>query len=105
MTENLALLSYGDIFFLFVSGAALGVIYHGLLWLSVAYMRFFKNPKTFLLLSSVARLTLLIFMALWLAHDSATRFILLFLGFLAARTFCVGLVRKSIKKHVQQKPE
>ena len=86
-----------QIFWALITGIILGLIYLLLLWRTLLYLPKIKNKGSFLFLSSVIRLFLLIFVAMYFSFENGARFILIFVGFFLTRLVVMKYVKRSIE--------
>lgn len=87
-----------QIFWAILTGVILALIYLFLLWRTLLYLPKIKNKGSFLFLSGVIRLFLLIFVAMYFSFENGARFILIFVGFFLTRLVVMKYVKRSIEK-------
>ena len=98
--EHLTIL---QMFLSLITGLGLGLIYMYLLWKTVLYLPKVKSKGRFLFLSAALRIFFLIFFATVLSFGEASRFLLVFIGFILARLLVERQVKKSIVQLAQNK--
>jgi F1F0 ATPase subunit 2 len=76
-------------------GFGAGVIFFGGLWLTVRRLDRLRYPGVVFLLSSVARLALVLAVFWWLSRDGLPQLALCLTGFIIARFVLIRTVRKS----------
>lgn len=88
-----------DIGLYFVAGLACGAVYMYLLWETVSLLPRVKHFRTFLFLSKVLRIFLILTVMVILSGHHAGRFLTLFCGLVTARILTVRLTRveKSVR--------
>lgn len=96
MHNIMAGLTYEDITICLSLGIAIALIYHFLLWQTIIHLPRVTHKKTLLFLSSVSRIFLLIFTALYFSYENPGRFLLIFIGFIITRLIVLKFVKKEL---------
>ena len=86
-------LSYSAIFYAFIMGGILSVLYLGLLWYCVKLLPKIKKRGLFLFASASFRLFLFLFLAVYLAKDNAGRFLWIVVGFITTRLILLSFIK------------
>lgn len=100
--SNVANLTLNDILFCIVSGAVLACIYMYLMWQTIHIVQQIRKKKTFLFLSSILRIFLLLFVALALSQNNLAFFLTIICSFLLVRIILLKMITPSFKKQIKK---